>query len=194
MYKKPVSDDLLSIDVFWLNMKGYFEGYRSGGIQWSHGYDSNRSSIGLVGNIKGDNPHVRLIYAHTDWRTGIKESLDYRVAITGSVCNFGGLRYWFICPLSTDGETCGRRVATLYKVGKYFGCRTCHRVTYDTRNTSRRFRGLERFFQADRKLEKLSKLRTRDRYAGKPTKSFLRRRQLLHEVMVADSLMYSLNL
>ena len=46
--------------------------------------------------------------------------------------NYGGVRWWFACPLITDGKSCGRQVAKLYAPpgARYFGCRTCHRLTY----------------------------------------------------------------
>jgi len=55
---------------------------------------------------------------------GIQVSVDER--------NFGGVRYWFICPLVINGRPCGRRVGKLYLPpgGKYFGCRHCYNLTY----------------------------------------------------------------
>ncbi len=44
--------------------------------------------------------------------------------------HYGGLRYWFICPLLVNGVACRRRVAKLYFRGWYFGCRHCHGLTY----------------------------------------------------------------
>ncbi|MCA9947859.1 MAG: hypothetical protein KC449_30465, partial [Anaerolineales bacterium] len=47
-------------------------------------------------------------------------------------CNFGGHRYWFICPLTANGRYCGRRVGKLYLApgSRYFACRHCQNLTY----------------------------------------------------------------
>lgn len=44
--------------------------------------------------------------------------------------NWGGIRRWFICPLSVNGVRCGRRVGKLYLGCRYFGCRHCHDLRY----------------------------------------------------------------
>jgi hypothetical protein len=45
---------------------------------------------------------------------------------------FRGQRTWLLCPLSVNGVACGRRVRTVYlpRNARYFGCRTCHGLTY----------------------------------------------------------------
>ena len=44
-------------------------------------------------------------------------------------------RRWFLCPLSRDDGTCNRRANTLYlpRGGLAFGCRHCHKLTYESR-------------------------------------------------------------
>src|SRR5262249_13469992 len=57
---------------------------------------------------------------------------DYRVGLTTTRPRFGGLRWWFICPLVVNGYPCGRRVGKLYLPpgGRYSGCRHCCDLTY----------------------------------------------------------------
>ena len=59
----------------------------------------------------------------------------------------GGLRYWFLCPL----HGCNRRVAKLYlpNGAKYFGCRTCYNLTYESCNESHKWDGLYRLLAGD---------------------------------------------
>jgi hypothetical protein len=71
-------------------------------------------------------PLVRLFY--TVGSPG--EALDYRVGLVTTRPQFGGLRWWFVCPLVVNGLPCGGRVAKLYLCGRYFGCRRCHGLTY----------------------------------------------------------------
>jgi hypothetical protein len=67
---------------------------------------------------------------YTFTETGKDE--DYRVGLEATRPRFGGLRWWFLCPLVVRGVPCGRRVGKLYLPpgGRYFGCRHCHDLTY----------------------------------------------------------------
>ena len=64
----------------------------------------------------------------TDSNTGGKEEVRYPVRLVDTPCNFGGRRWWFTCPI------CKRRVAKLYLPpgAKYFGCRHCYNLTYQS--------------------------------------------------------------
>jgi len=56
-----------------------------------------------------------------------------RIKLQETKPHFGGVRWWFTCPLTTgNGTLCGRRVGKLYLPhGKLeFGCRECHGLTY----------------------------------------------------------------
>jgi hypothetical protein len=52
--------------------------------------------------------------------------------LTWTACNFGGERPWFICP----GAGCGRRVAVLYGPGRYFLCRHCYELVYESQRNN----------------------------------------------------------
>jgi hypothetical protein len=54
---------------------------------------------------------------------------------------FGGRRWWFVCPLIVRGIACNRRAGKLYLPpgAKYFGCRKCHDLTYESCQDSHRF-------------------------------------------------------
>ena len=58
------------------------------------------------------------------------------IRLVTTPCHLGGVRWWFVCPLAAGGRACGRRVRKLYLCGRYFGCRTCHRLTYRTSQES----------------------------------------------------------
>jgi hypothetical protein len=68
-------------------------------------------------------------------------SADYRVGLTTTRPRFGGLRWWFLCPLGVNGVPCGRRVGKLYlpPAAGYYGCRHCHDLTYASCREDRRF-------------------------------------------------------
>ncbi|MCX5638086.1 MAG: hypothetical protein NTX52_10410 [Planctomycetota bacterium] len=156
--KKDTVEDCRSVSISFLNKHDYFCGYRSGGIVWKNCYGEETSSISVtVSTMDGDN-YVRFQYTTTDRNTGEKTEYDYKVQLTTTPCNIGGVRY-FICPLSKNGVYCGRRAAKLYKVpgAKYFGCRHCYNLSYESRNESHSLGlgGLCYLFKLDCQLEKL---------------------------------------
>ena len=65
-----------------------------------------------------------------------------RVGLTTSPCNYGGVRYWFVCP------GCLRRCGVLY-VHEQIACRKCHKLAYESQYEPVR----------DRMLRKLLKIR-----------------------------------
>lgn len=58
--------------------------------------------------------------------------LKYKIYLEATPCHFGGLRWWFLCPLLKGDTVCGRRCTKLYvPPGQlYFGCRACYDLTY----------------------------------------------------------------
>jgi hypothetical protein len=73
---------------------------------------------------------IRLCYSKTPAR-GVKEEHEYVVALTTTPLPWGGVRYWFLCPL----WGCERRVACLYlPPGRsVFACRQCYDLSYESR-------------------------------------------------------------
>jgi hypothetical protein len=55
-----------------------------------------------------------------------------------------GVRWWFPCPQMLDSEECGRRVGKLYRPpgSRYFSCRRCLDLTYESCQKSHRCDGL----------------------------------------------------
>ena len=124
-----------SIDTTWLNRHGYFCGFKAGGMQWKNALGDVISSISFHVSVDEDDPrenYVRFLYTQTKQSTDEKTELDYKVRLVTTPCNFGGVRYWFICPLVVDDKPCRRRVGKLYLPpgGTYFGCRHCYNLTY----------------------------------------------------------------
>jgi hypothetical protein len=69
-------------------------------------------------------------------------SVEQRVPITWTPCRFGGRRPWFVCPASSGGRYCGRRVAVLYGAGELFACRRCCGLVYASQQESPHDRSL----------------------------------------------------
>jgi hypothetical protein len=79
---------------------------------------------------------VRLFYTLT--RTG--EKIGYKTKLETTRPYFGGLRWWFTCPI----VNCYRRVAKLHLPpgGKYYACRHCYDLTYTSCQESHQFDAL----------------------------------------------------
>lgn len=100
-----------------------------------------------VDTTSGCGGWFRLSYTKT--RTG--EQVDYRITLTTTRAPWGAVRWWFVCPLVTNGRPCGRRAGKLYLPpgARYYGCRHCYRLTYTSCNESRKYDGLYRTLARD---------------------------------------------
>jgi hypothetical protein len=105
---------------------------RVGSCRWTYPGGSCFLVNYQADTLDADYPFVRLWYTWVWTSTKQQESADYRVQLTTTRPRFGGLRWWFVCPLGMNGRACERRVAKLYlpPAERYFGCRHCHRLTY----------------------------------------------------------------
>ncbi len=97
-----------------------------GTLTWTRG-ERKIASIGYGIESRGSGLSLVLRY-----RWGDREDIDLPIRLESSPMRFGGERWWMRCPLARREVPCGRRVAKVYLApfSKYFGCRTCHRLTY----------------------------------------------------------------
>jgi hypothetical protein len=182
--KKDTVEDCRSVSISFLRKHGYFSEpcSMSGSIIWKNCYGEKTSSIGITVSTLDSVGYVRFYYTVTYRSSGEKIDYDYKVQLATTPCNFGGVRYWFICPLSRNGVYCGRRVGKLYKApgANYFGCRHCYNLSYESRNEPRFARpgGLYYPLKFDRQIEELYKNIKRWSYKGKPTRKVRKLRAL----------------
>jgi len=108
----------------------------AGGLTWSNSLTGEKTaSISLeLDTTDRGRPWLGLIYTITERGTGAKTDYNYRLALDFTPLYFGGGRWWVVCPLSKSGQPCGRRVSKLYlpPSGRYFGCRHCYDLTYQS--------------------------------------------------------------
>ncbi len=83
---------------------------------------------------------VILLYRYRRGPGGEWEDVREPVELDWTPCNFGGERPWFICP----GAGCGWRVAVLYGPGRYFLCRHCYGLAYQSQRDTKMYRALHR--------------------------------------------------
>lgn len=65
----------------------------------------------------------------------------YSLRLSTTKLPWGGKRWWLHCPLLRDGVACEARGSKLYLPpgGRYFGCRKCFGLTYESCQDSHRF-------------------------------------------------------
>lgn len=142
-------------------------------VVWSvHGEETAR--IGYSVSTVENNAYVQLDYK-TRGNSDEWTPIEYKVPLEAVNCNFGGKRWFFRCPLYKSQRYCGRRVAVLYQIGSYFGCRYCANLTYDSCNESKRYRGwpwkvISNSWKADQLVDQLRQTH----YRGKPTRKYRR--------------------
>jgi hypothetical protein len=140
---KSTISECQSIDVRYLQRNGLLGPGHSFSLQWSR---AGRQT-GSIGGVVYDD-RVTFFYRHRRGPGGEWEDVRETVPLTRTACNFGGERPWFICP----GAGCGRRVALLYGPGRYFLCRHCYDLTYDSQRENKMYRALHRAQDIRRRL------------------------------------------
>ncbi len=124
--KKRTTKDLLELNISTLKKANFFQKntIKNGVSSWTRSYGGGEpkkiGSISILSNFVGENQFIELTYTYKD-----SEDLNYKVQIATTSPNYGGERYWFVCP------QCGRVVAFLYG-DKYFLCRHCQNLAYKT--------------------------------------------------------------
>ena len=120
----PTVESSLELDIARLIRPGSFRpGLRvAGTLTWSNSRTGEKTAaIGYEACLISQSAaSARLTYRTND------KPMDYRVRIEATPCNFGGSRWWWICPLS------GRRASKLYlpNGATVFAARESYRLAY----------------------------------------------------------------
>jgi len=139
---RELIEDCKSISVFSLNQSGVFSGHVVATVGWRRRWGVPAQSMGVQAIATSDPDCagcVRISYKLSYRLSGKSELVEYNVELEATPCNFGGIRYWFVCPLLRDGAACKERVGKLYLPphAKYFGCRRCYNLTYRSQKERR---------------------------------------------------------
>jgi hypothetical protein len=137
--KKTTTGECQSVDVRYLHRKGLLRPGCRFSLRWSR---AGRETGSIRGALEGsDRPErVLFLYRHRSGPGAEWEDVQETVSLEWSACNLGGERPWFVCP----GSGCGRRVAILYGPGKYFLCRHCYDLVYESQRENQMTRALRR--------------------------------------------------
>jgi hypothetical protein len=121
--KKTTVEESLSLSVKDLR-KRLYQG-AAGTITWTRA--GGKSQVGYFVMVDDD---ALVVTLHYRWRE--TENVAVPVRLETAPTRFGGRRWWFTCPLCSNGTPCNRRAGKLYLPpgARYFGCRLCHNLTY----------------------------------------------------------------
>jgi hypothetical protein len=137
--KKTTTNECNALDVRKLYQDGLLKPGISFCSSWSRAGRETGSINGLVYRDR-----VVLSYRHRGRLGSEWEDVEEPVPLEWTSCNFGGERPWFVCPGVVNGAACGRRVALLYGPGKYFLCRHCYDLRYESQREDKKDRALRR--------------------------------------------------
>jgi hypothetical protein len=165
--KKTRVDEARSIDILDLQRKEVFT--KGSTWSWTSSWSRNGEVVASISYRveSGDNgpAGLRFMYTITENETGEKKDYNYIIPVVSTRCNYGGKRWWFICPLVVNGRVCQRRCRIVYLPPgtEYFGCRECHQLTYESRQRHREkfYEGFEKPYTAAEAAQKeLAKARS----------------------------------
>jgi hypothetical protein len=137
--KKTTTGECHSVDVRYLHQKGLLTPGHWFSLRWSRaGRETGSIRCAVPGNEKPE--RVILTYRQRSGPGGEWKDVQEPVPLDWTACNFGGERPWFVCP----GEGCARTVAILYGPGRYFLCRHCYGLVYESQRENGMNRALRR--------------------------------------------------
>jgi hypothetical protein len=129
----------LRFDIKRLRDKGRLSAGQTFGWYWSR----DGEQIGQI-SVRTFSDSLLLSYTWTPY-SHEPLSINCRIELTQTPCNYGGWRTWFLCP------DCGRVCSVLYGVSRRgnFACRVCQRLAYASEAES----PIDRCWRQQRKIE-----------------------------------------
>lgn len=137
---KSTVDSQHTINVRYLKEQGLLEAGRNGSLTWSC---QGEKTAAIDYQVKENG--ILLIYNHLNNTTKEWEAIRQFVFFDYTACHYGGQRTWLLC------TECNRRVTAIHVTGKYFLCRHCSGLNYQSQH-------LDYF---DRQLSKAQGIRTK---------------------------------
>lgn len=140
--RKRACEEVKSIDIRQLKRKSCLD--QVSYIYWSWtlgGKPSGNISMKILGD------RLNFLYSRINNRSGKKQEFNYWINLDYTLCNYGGKRVWFLCPI------CYRRRASLY-YGQdgYFKCRKCANLNYRSSQKEK-----DVIYRIDNKIESIRK-------------------------------------
>lgn len=124
--KKTTLEEVKRVDVRHLKKIGVIGKSRAGKLSWS----VNGRPSGAI-SYEATPEYIDLSF---NYRRGPSEDwqpVEQRVYYARTECNYGGIRYWLLCP------HCKKRVGILCAADKLFLCRHCYQIPYESQQQGR---------------------------------------------------------
>ena len=110
-----------SISVQYLKKQGCLSEGNNGTLSWSRN-DEPCGSIGYRVKVNGIQfNYRRRTSGHSEWK-----NIELFIQFDYTACNYGNQRTWLLCPHYH------KRVGVVYSEGKYFLCRKCSELNYQS--------------------------------------------------------------
>jgi len=173
---KLLKEDCRNFSIYKLREWGYLDGgSKWGNINWTNTATGKKNDISFTLNLGNGKKNIILKYTITDRYTEEKKEINQEYSIVSTPCNYGNVRYWFVCSVYTNKVYCGRRVAKLYLGGGsyYFACRHCYNLSYEVRNELHYRRAFGKIV-SEPELEEMRENIYMIHYNGKMTKRYKR--------------------
>ena len=133
--RSSTSDYPKTLTIKALKEYGLLDGTQNGRLatlKWSNG-----SNISIQVNIIDDTWTIRVYFTQTNRSTGEEKNMDYTISLIATPCNYGGKRWWLVCPLKWNKCT----ILYLQNNG-WFGSRKTLNLCYDGQKESKKYRYL----------------------------------------------------
>jgi len=159
--RKATADESRTLTVFQLKKWGMLSSGRTKvETSWTSSMTGKTTTAIIMVDVTNE-PFVLIVYTLTD-RDGNETEYKTAASLVTTPCNFGGERYWFVCPL------CYSRVGALYLApgDVYFRCRHCNNLSYRSRNRCT----MEAFGHTSRQIDRLRSQIKRWTWRGRPTR------------------------
>lgn len=138
--RKQTVDESLSLDLNYIIRQGTRP--RISTLNWTVG----KENVGSITYVIDEGCGLPTLTLHYTFKG---EDVRQFIPIIGEEQPYGGMRYWMLCPLMSDsGLDCRSRCSKLYSPpgAKYFGCRKCYDLSYNSCNRSHKFDTLYKDF------------------------------------------------
>jgi hypothetical protein len=177
--RKSTVEASCDVSIFKLKKWGMLSGYNYKVITWTRSGSGKKTIVGVACDVTVEEPYVRFLYGITN-QSGDTTDYDYEAPLTTTPCYFGGVRYWFLCPM------CYSRVGALYLSPGHvrFRCRHCNDLSYNSRNAG----CMGAFGVACRKADKLRSELKRWTYRGLPTRKVRRLQRIERKTRIFGSM------
>ncbi len=126
------------ISIKLLRENGFLDCSKAGVVEWRNVVGDVVRSVEVESFISVDVDKTSFLVV----RLGVLSSeVEQKIELIKHPCNYGGVRYWFLCPAVKDGVYCGNRVTKLFLPpgSKVFGCRACYDLTYRSCQESHKY-------------------------------------------------------